>query len=64
MPKFTVFITRDTTESAIMEVVAANALEARGIAYERSNEWPQLEWAPDDGGSGGDPYVSDVLEEE
>lgn len=48
MPRFSVIVTRDTTESAYVEIEAASESEAeeKAIAYSRDN--PNLTWERDD----------------
>lgn len=61
MPRFTVIVTRDTTESAIVEMEAANADEAaeKAIIYSKMN--PHIEWAQDEtDNASADHYVTGV----
>ena len=61
MPRFTVIVTRDTTESAIVEMEAANADEAAEKAIEFSHDNPDVEWFQDDTpNASSDHYVTGV----
>lgn len=57
MPKFFVTVTRDTTESTTVDIVADSAAEAERLALEEATASPHnFDWAPDEC-SGGDPYI-------
>lgn len=56
--KFTVPITRDTTETTMVDVEAATALEARDKALLEVQQYPErFEFTPDDC-TGGEPYFA------
>ena len=61
MPRFTVIVTRDTTESAIVEMEAANADEAaeKAVIYSKDNR--HIEWMQDETDNASrDHYVTGV----
>lgn len=64
MPKFRVWITRDTSESGTLEVDAGDEDEAREIAWQQYNGASTEDYAafyePDE--SVGEPYISDINE--
>jgi hypothetical protein len=58
MPKFLVPITRDTTETTMVDVVADNPRHAVSLALDEVYQTPQdFDFTPDDC-SGGDPYFA------
>jgi hypothetical protein len=57
--RYFVTVTRDTTESTVITVDAANMTAARDVAIEKArNEAGAYNWVPDDC-TGGDPYLAD-----
>ena len=63
MPRFTVIVTRDTTESVIVEIEAENADEASEKAIDYSYNNPNIEWEQDDTpNASSDHYVTNVEE--
>lgn len=65
MPKFTVIITRDITESTVLSVEAENAEAAEDAAFEKLRNTDNPTWEIDDGNCGiNPPYITDVSEEE
>ena len=66
MPKYTVIVTRDLTESTIVEVEAVNEDAAELAAFEKVINAPVFDgtypnWEIDDGSWGhSSPYVTDV----
>jgi hypothetical protein len=59
MPKFLVPITRDITETTMVDVEAATALEARDKAFDEVTQFPQdFDFVVDDGNVGSDPYYA------
>ena len=64
MPKYTVIITRDITESATFSVEASDAEAAETAALDKMYQSQDTEWEIDDGSWNQDaPYVTDVREE-
>lgn len=47
MPKFSVIVTRDTTESTVVEIVADSPQKAESLAITYSQDNPHLEWVQD-----------------
>ena len=63
MPKYTVIITRDITESTALEVEADNPDAAEDAAHEALSQSSDAQWEIDDGSWDiGDHYVTDVSE--
>ena len=63
MPKYAVIITRDITESTVIEVEADNHDAAEEAAHEALNQSSDAQWEIDDGSwNKGDHYVTDVSE--
>ncbi|MDP2047574.1 MAG: hypothetical protein Q8K33_01590 [Cypionkella sp.] len=61
--RFSVIITRDITESVVIEVSAKNADLARDAALEWLATCDNPEWAVDDGSCGTSPaYITDCSE--
>lgn len=59
MPKFNVLVTRDTTESTVIDVVAATKEVAEEAALKEARDHPQrFTWTGDDTLLC-DPYVAD-----
>lgn len=64
MPKFTVILTRDITESCVIEVEATNIRDASDLAMQKLGETDNPGWEVDDGSCGTSPaYITDVSEE-
>lgn len=68
MPKFTVTVTRETTESTTIEVEAADASEAEDLALEQASAdyGANVEWSHDEcSGMQSEPYTTncDLLDE-
>jgi len=49
MATYTVIITRDVTESTVVEVEAGTPEEAEGLAFEKLSNNTDTEWRLDDG---------------
>lgn len=66
MPKYTVIVTRNITESTEVQVDAANVDSAEDAALDKLRNQTDTKWEIDDGSwdSGGSPYVTDVTEGE
>ena len=63
MPRYTVILTRDTTESCIVTVLADNMAAASDKAMDLV-DLPTNEWTVDDGSCGTSPaYITDISEE-
>jgi len=61
MPTFQVIITRDVTESAVIEVDAETKEQAEDAAFEKLLACEDTEWRLDDGSwNNGDAYVTAV----
>lgn len=61
MPTFHVIITRDVTESTVIEVDADTMEQAEDAAFEKLLGSEDTEWRLDDGSwNNGDPYVTAV----
>jgi len=61
MATYTVIITRDVTESTIVEVEADTPEEAENLAFEKLSNSTDAEWRLDDGSwNQGDAYVTAV----
>lgn len=61
MPRFTVIITRDVTESTMIEVDADTREQAEEAAFEKLLASENTEWRLDDGSwNNGDAYVTAV----
>ena len=61
MATYTVIITRDVTESTIIEVEASTPEEAEDLAFEKLSNSTDAEWRIDDGSwNQGDAYVTAV----
>jgi len=61
MATYAVIITRDVTESTIVEVEAGTPEEAEGLAFEKLSNSTDAEWRLDDGSwNQGDAYVTAV----
>jgi hypothetical protein len=59
MPKFNVLVTRDTTESTVVDVEADDAEQAKENALHEARLSPEnFDWTPDDC-MGGEPYLAD-----
>lgn len=60
MTKFTVIVTRDTTESCAIEVEAESREEAEQAGLQTALDFPgEQEWSPDDTTNASkDPYVT------
>ncbi|OHC75200.1 MAG: hypothetical protein A3G18_09690 [Rhodospirillales bacterium RIFCSPLOWO2_12_FULL_58_28] len=58
MPTFRVIVTRDITESAVVEVKAAAEGQAEAAALDTFFDGSELKWKKDDGLS--DPYVTGI----
>jgi hypothetical protein len=64
MPKYSVIITRDITESTVIEVEANNPEHAEEVALDTLLEQENTEWEIDDGSwNNSETYVTDVSEE-
>lgn len=57
MPHYRLILTRDVTESVVVEVEAANETAARSVVAV-----PEEGWAIDDGNSWDHPYVTNCEE--
>jgi hypothetical protein len=63
MPKYTVIVTRDITESTVIEVEAENLWLAEDLALIALEEGADTKWEIDDGSWNiNSPYVTDVSE--
>lgn len=63
MPRYSVIITRDVTESTIVEVEAETPAQAETAAFEKMHESTDTEWELDEGSwNKGDAYVTGVDE--
>ena len=63
MPKYAVIITRDITESTVIEVEAANSDAAEELALTTLERQDATEWQIDDGSwNNSETYVTDVSE--
>jgi hypothetical protein len=63
MPRYSVIITRDVTESTIVEVAAATPEQAETAALEKLSESTDTEWELDEGSwNKGDTYITGVDE--
>jgi hypothetical protein len=63
MPKYTVIITRDITESTVIEVEADSPDAAEDAAHEALSQSSDAQWEIDDGSwNKGNHYVTDVSE--
>ncbi len=61
MPRYSVIITRDVTESTIVMVEAETPEEAKTAAFEKLHESSDTEWELDEGSwNKGDSYVTGV----
>lgn len=61
MPKFIVIITRDVTESTVVEVEAETKEQAETAAFEKLWQTEDAEWIIDDGSwNDGDAYVTGI----
>lgn len=61
MPKFIVIITRDITESTMIEVEAETEEQAETAAFEKLWRTEDAEWTLDDGSwNNGDAYVTSI----
>lgn len=61
MATYTVIITRDVTESTVVEVEAATPEEAEDLAFQKLSNSTDTEWRLDDGSwNQGDAYVTAV----
>ena len=49
MPTYAVIVTRDVTESTIIEVEAGSMEKAEGLALEKLSDSTDAEWLVDDG---------------
>ncbi len=58
MPKYSVILTRDVTESCVVEVEAADQDEASDLALEKLYETDDPHWALDDTPAKPDTYVT------
>ncbi|UIS25304.1 hypothetical protein [Erythrobacter phage vB_EliS-L02] len=47
MPRYSVIVTRDTTESAVVEIEASNGTEAEHKAAAFASDNPHLDWKRD-----------------
>ena len=62
MPKYTVIITRDITESTVIEVEALNTEAAYDEALTRLQDAVDTEWQTDDGSwNNSEVYVTDIM---
>jgi nicotinamide mononucleotide (NMN) deamidase PncC len=60
MPKFTVILTRDVTESCVIEVEADSEEVAAEMAHEALSQG-EGDWTVDDGSCGtSSPYITDI----
>jgi hypothetical protein len=63
MPRYEVIITRDITESTVLEVEADNQSEAYNAAYDALYGRTDIVWEVDDcSWDNSDPYVTNVSE--
>jgi hypothetical protein len=63
MPKYRVILTRDITESTVVEVDAENPAAAYDASYDALYDAENVVWEIDDGSWGqNSPYVTDVDE--
>jgi len=59
MPRFTVLITRDVTESTSVNVDAADAEAAEAVAFAALSASSDAIWSLDEGSwNSGDPYIT------
>lgn len=64
MPKYTMIVTRDVTESALVTVEADDAVAAEEAALAAIMDAPALTWEIDDGSwDQGNPYVTETTKE-
>lgn len=57
--RYRVIVTRDTTESTVVDVEASSPEEANTKALAEARDYPgRFDWTPDDGVAG-DPYLGD-----
>jgi hypothetical protein len=66
MPRYTVIITRDITESTVVQVDATNPYNAEDVALDKLYKQTDTKWEIDDEwwDCGSSPYVTDVVEDE
>jgi hypothetical protein len=63
MPRYSVIITRDVTESTIVQVEAETPAQAETAAFEKMHESAETEWELDEGSwNKGDAYVTGMDE--
>lgn len=63
MPRYNVIITRDVTESTIVQVEAETPEQAETVAFEKLHDSTDTEWDLDEGSwNKGDSYVTGVDE--
>jgi hypothetical protein len=63
MPRYTVIITRDVTESCVVEVQAKSKIFAADKAFKWLAQSDDPKWTVDDGsGDNSDPYITDCSE--
>lgn len=63
MPRYSVIITRDVTESTVVEVEAETPEQAETAAFEKLHESTDTEWELDEGSwNKGDSYATGVDE--
>jgi hypothetical protein len=59
--KYQLIVTRDITESVVVEVETDDPHEVEELAIRAAKALPDV-WEPDDGNVPGDPYVTDITE--
>ena len=63
MPRYSVIITRDVTESTIVQVEAETSEQAETAAFDKLHDSTDTEWELDEGSwNKGDAYISGVDE--
>jgi hypothetical protein len=63
MPRYSVIITRDVTESTIVQVESETPEQAETAAFEKMHQSTDTEWDLDEGSwNKGDAYVTGVEE--
>ena len=64
MPRYTVIITRDITESTVVTVQADSPDEAGEAAMDKLYEQEWVDWEVDDGSwNNSDEYITDISKE-
>lgn len=60
--RYSVIVTRDMTESTVVEIEATDQAEAQEKAKQFARDNANLTWEPDDNGNPGDPYTNGAEE--